>query len=43
MVLKYPEESIEADIYARWLDHCGVVWFNLYAASADFGLNIAIT
>jgi hypothetical protein len=43
MVLKYPEESIEADIYARWLDHCAIERFNLYAASADFGLYIAVT
>jgi hypothetical protein len=43
MVLEDPEESVESDIHARWLNHCGVVWFDLYAASADFGLDIAIT
>jgi hypothetical protein len=43
MVFKDPEKSIEPDIYARWLNHGAVERFNLYAASIDFGLNIAIT
>jgi hypothetical protein len=43
MVLEYPKESIEPDIYARWLNHCAVERFYLYTASADFGLNVAVT
>jgi hypothetical protein len=43
MVLEDPEKSVKPDIYARWLNHCAVERFNLYAASIDFGLDIAIT
>ena len=43
MVLEDPEESVEPDIHARWLNHCAIERFDLYAASADFGLDIAIT
>jgi hypothetical protein len=43
MIFKDPEESVEANVNTRWLNHGAVERFNLYAASADFGLNIAIT
>jgi hypothetical protein len=43
MVFKDSKESIESDIHARWLNHGAVERFNLYAASVDFGLDVAVT
>jgi hypothetical protein len=43
MIFKDPKESVQPNIYARWLNHGAVERFDLYAASIDFGLYIAIT
>jgi len=43
VVLEDAEEAVQPDIHARWLNHGGLERFDLYPASLDFGLNIAIT
>jgi hypothetical protein len=42
MVFKDAEETIEADINARGLDHLRVEWFDLDPASLNFGGDIAV-
>jgi hypothetical protein len=42
MVFKNPEETIQANIDARGLDHCGVEGFDLDSAGFDFSGNIAV-
>jgi hypothetical protein len=36
VILEYSEESVEADIHARWLDHRLGKWLDLDSAKLDF-------